>query len=167
MYKKQIRKFCSSWNALVELCQAWQVVESSLGSSKGKCERTAEVVSQGRGWIWGWAQTQWLSQSDGPGAGHRPGLFPEITNLSFKVWVVRQMPQDQYVFQVQDSKQQSDLSTRTATQKEEAGNRELQSWGRSLELTSQNADKQAESSVKKEFEVKVSYGLNCVPPNIC
>ena len=159
MYKKQIRKCCSSWNALVGLCQAWQVVESSVGSRKGKCERTAEVVS--------WAQTQWLSQSDGPGAGNRPGLFPEITNLSFKVWVVRQMPQDQYVFQVQDSKQQSDLSTRTATQKEEAGNRELQSWGRSLELTSQNADKQAESSVKKEFEVKVSYGLNCVPPNIC
>lgn len=47
MYKKQIRKFCSSWNALVGLCQAWQVVESSLGSSKGKCERTAEVVSRG------------------------------------------------------------------------------------------------------------------------
>ena len=61
------------------------MVESSLGSSKGKYNRPVEVVNQGRGWIWGWVYTRWLSQSCGPGAGNRPGLFPEITNLSFKV----------------------------------------------------------------------------------
>lgn len=56
MYKKQTRKFCFLKRiALVGLCQAWQVVESSFGSSKGKSKEASRGGEAGRGWTWGWA----------------------------------------------------------------------------------------------------------------
>lgn len=53
---------------------------------------------------------------------------------------------------------------RTATQKGETGDRALQSWGRGLEPASQNQGKEAEPSMKKEFEVKVLSSAKLCPP---
>lgn len=73
MYKKRKRKFCFWKNsAVVELCQSWQVMETSFGSSTRRSTRLLEVVDQGGVGPWGgWTHS----------GHHRAGALVLRTNL--------------------------------------------------------------------------------------